>query len=782
MSKSIHCAAVAAFSLLSVFLPVPFASAQQAPATEQQWLVSEIRSNIARLAGGSSTPAQDVRIATHVWDPDAYVAFARERLGPGRTGLAEGQPELLSGLTTPTVDTLLHENVSVSNRLAENRRAPGPHEDAALLIGTFALREAAGPFSDIRGALSRMTAHLAIARALDGRAGRNGRAAEILLVTLAGRQQDALDRLAAWKSARPDGAERAWINTLALRASGDWRQLDAPAHASLLERIAYVRALQDRVGTEKVVRFLDESRPEPVIDWGRLITSYTMPVDVGRAMGSKSTDVEVSEATYVWRALEPSRAIEADSPEATVDLINTPPASRECVLDWPTWAAAYQRHLAQQVAAAVNHEHWQVGRKDEAQALAVRLEERYGHLTLYPFAKRHYAIDVSEYRSAMAGAARIARTHPELVTSANFTLLGELTSLAPLPTDSTSATAWFAPLVLDGTGFDVAHRLFGPRHSLLAFPDALKRLRTIAPFERDPLFELMRIRFGDAPRLAEFERDAGAHADFDATVIRRLTIAASSDEAAYRRIAGRLCEMTVDECDDLAAYLADRDADAEAAALYQKWADGARDRVGVSNRIGWLVKYYEDHGEKTRAVALADEAAAVYSFRGLATKADLLERAGKFDEAETTWTKIKERYERYDAQRAAFYLRWAAASGDESRRRKAAPLVARIFPAGMKPSDGTAPEGAPQDGVRVTATGARGAAAGFHANDIIVAVDGISVHDYDQVALVWRMNAAPAISFTVWNGTKYVEIRGDLRERWQSGQFIAYDYRVPSSR
>jgi S1-C subfamily serine protease len=89
------------------------------------------------------------------------------------------------------------------------------------------------------------------------------------------------------------------------------------------------------------------------------------------------------------------------------------------------------------------------------------------------------------------------------------------------------------------------------------------------------------------------------------------------------------------------------------------------------------------------------------------------------------------------------------------------------------------PETAPQQGVRIRRTGTRGAAAGFQVDDIIVAVDGVTVRTKDQMDLVWRMRDDPEITFVVWRGGRHVTVHGALRLTWTSGSFASYDYRWP---
>src|SRR6185436_6562649 len=72
---------------------------------------------------------------------------------------------------------------------------------------------------------------------------------------------------------------------------------------------------------------------------------------------------------------------------------------------------------------------------------------------------------------------------------------------------------------------------------------------------------------------------------------------------------------------------------AKAAKYYQKAMDLCSDSVRAANNSAWLVKYYEKNGQLQKASDVADRAAAVYSSLGLQTKADFLERQGRYEEA-----------------------------------------------------------------------------------------------------------------------------------------------------
>lgn len=153
--------------------------------SEADWIAHDIIAELSRMPGVKRLKATAERPLTaarlHMWDPDGYVEVAQTMMSPARHA-STGSVELLSALTTPRIDVLEGANVEISSRMSADPLSSAAHEDAALLIGMFALREAAGAFSDTRPALSRMTAHLAMARALGGgRTSRNATAATLAM-------------------------------------------------------------------------------------------------------------------------------------------------------------------------------------------------------------------------------------------------------------------------------------------------------------------------------------------------------------------------------------------------------------------------------------------------------------------------------------------------------------------------------------------------------------------------------------------------------------------------
>jgi len=172
---------------------------------EQEWIVSEIAGsmlNIAafaghfeagdpfyvRSAGTDRSGAQRFKVARRVeeytvttrspWAPEAYWRMARSLMADGaEMSVTEDPLQIRPDAGSAAVSRLLHEHP----------RSAALHERAAFLLGSFVQkREAAMPGFDPRATMCRMTAHLAVARALHpGGATQDGGLAGQMLTAMA---------------------------------------------------------------------------------------------------------------------------------------------------------------------------------------------------------------------------------------------------------------------------------------------------------------------------------------------------------------------------------------------------------------------------------------------------------------------------------------------------------------------------------------------------------------------------------------------------------------------
>ena len=142
-----------------------------------------------------------VEVTAHVWVPRAYGRLARSFMADGAgLSISEDPTPDHGGGALDAIEgvAITRENARLSRLLQAHPRSSALHERAALLLAVAAAERTTGD-ADIRPLLCRMTAHLAVARALHGdRLSADGQLAERLLGQLSDRE------LTMAGTARPD--------------------------------------------------------------------------------------------------------------------------------------------------------------------------------------------------------------------------------------------------------------------------------------------------------------------------------------------------------------------------------------------------------------------------------------------------------------------------------------------------------------------------------------------------------------------------------------------------
>lgn len=178
----------------------------------------------------------------------------------------------------------------------------------------------------------------------------------------------------------------------------------------------------------------------------------------------------------------------------------------------------------------------------------------------------------------------------------------------------------------------------------------------------------------------------------------------------------------------------------------------------VANGAGWLVQYYLKKGQINSARHLADLVGEVYSYTGLATKAQFLEDTGDYTGAFEWFLKILERYDDMGPV-VAFCNRYKAKTGDAHFDEELQKRMGNLFPNGIEKVTIDDFRSAPTDGVLINGENDLVRAAGLKQGDVLVALDGIRVHSFAQYSYEREMNAAPEMDLIVWQGTGYHEIK-----------------------
>ncbi len=736
-----------------------------APQTEEQWVVGEVaarmaawrgepRPTVAPLTspspgagpayevGPSGGRASKVEVGEYLWSPQNFAPLAQS--GPSSGGACTS-PGILERLLTPSVETLTSLDRELSEALAERPRDACLHEAAAALIGAFQLREVPSVFADARPGLNRMAAHLALARAYRGDAapGPEGRVADLMLRTIALRH-DGFRELLPALAEQASGSERTWLRALLLHTVQDWRVLPDPSSATLAEQIAYLMAVGNTRDASHVNDALDRVARSPRADWARLAFQRDYNVETCGRFGAIGVQVEQAELAEAYH-LSTGQQLGSDPSQA----LNSETDSRRRVLDWPLWAGFEQRSLL--ALADAQHECLEVkyGLRDEAREFRATMARRFGGLRLFPFFAHRAAQNSQEDKPALAAAAAVVAARPSEVTWANWSGLyaRNFGTPPPLPHER----SYFSPLLPRGTAFGYNTRLLDRRKYVsrdLAVLEATRGHAYHALVRR----MYAKARYGEPPPLAALVELFGPVAEYDQDALWWLAdVAEKSDPAAFKLWAGRMCDMSVDDCERLAEYLADHGEPEQAAKIYERWLAEGRDRVHISNHVRWLVNYYLEHGRRERALELARDAAAVGSHAGLATYAETLEKVGRLAEAERVARHLAERYDNQGP-----WVELLIRHQDRGDYRKAlADLRAAAFPRGAQPArreelqSGTAP------GARVVEVGTHNP---LQRGDVILAVDGVRVENLEQLRIQRRLASDPQARLLIRRGTAVLEV------------------------
>ena len=757
-------------------------------ATEEEWLVDRITRHVRELAafaasGAVADPGAPpvkpgaLQFDGHLFSPRAYEPLAREVLGAaaGRpTGPEEGREDarLLSALLDPRAAVLVREGLSLSKGLTAEPRDAAAHERAALLLATFALRDCAGRSTDIRPALVRLTAHLALARALRGEAatGAAGRFAEAALVSLVGRERDALGRLDALDAAARTKAERAWVRALRLRNTGDWRIARDAKGLSLLERLEEFRALVSGQGDGAALAWLDRGRPEDMPDWaGIALDAPSLSVDTANRFAEMAPVLPLVEAGEVRTALR-GAALEREDPIPALNERPGPLVTRGAggeprveVLGWGLWADREQRHVVFGLMQGRYH-YDLLGLPGQGRAYAEQARAQFGRLELYPLVLRLHADDANDYRPAMAAVRELSLRSPERLTGGHWDLIRAKTSFAPVPADLPDQNTWFQPPLPAGTLLDAAWRI-GVLAGLQSIGgEDLRGLREMAPHN-------VALAVFAADRQPASQRSAadlatvyGPLADFNVRVMGKVAFAAWYDTDEFRKRQGALCDISPNYCYNLGHRMAELGLADEAAVAYRRGFDGNPDRVLAANQCLWLVDYYFDHGRARDAEKIAGEAAGTGSEQGLFVKARLAERMGRLDDAAEYYRRILDRYNQADAL-TGFYYRQARVGKKAAFEPKLRDALALALPAGLEPLDRSSLKTPPTDGVALRGANDNTKKHGIQWGHVIVGLDGYRVHDMRAYEVVRSLSQSPRMKLVVWRGSRYDDVDVELWDR-----------------
>lgn len=809
--------------------------------TEEQWLVNSITTDIAQMVwfaarkngaqNASETPPECtlakmsaqppsykgspspdvstiVELDDYLWKPDNYIRFANKLLKSkslvGATKYDTNGDALVEALSNYDSDIIARENKRVSEGLTANPLDASLHEQAALLCTVFAMRECAEYFGDIRSWLNRISAHLGMSRAL--RAGGDyevcGQLSEVGLTALCGRQSTSLELNSAMASKFPQSkAIQSMLRGLKIRCTHDFR-MRGDEGTTAFENLEYGRALAFDFNTDTLIERI-QPKKENAIDWVRIANSGMMSVAAGHQFAEPFPQYELQD-------FDKDSTLYHQNTKATTDLNLLPTGAIVKTTDfvmapisWQDVAAFHLRHILESIYDRYIFENEKWGVHDRARQAVEEAYSQLREINKLPFLKSYIVTDdymasgehVRTDADLTLKVGKYIDEHPEDTPPRFWWLICKhSTTPAVVPT----LTKWFSPTMPYGTAFEPRNRGFAVDGMTL---DQLEGWRKLAPYEGYILGKIIEKKFGEKTATAEqMTLTFGPLADFDLRAMDDIAKANMKYTDKYLESLKKLAEFQPNVWFTVAATLLIQNKQAEAATMYQKALKSCKDAVYRSNHVRWLSNYYFDHGDKDKALNIANEAANVGSAMGFDTLAYLQERMGNLSDAITTFQQANERYESPGTECAvnAFYFRHQAENPNYKTAAEA--YVKKHFPNGLQKIENlvheastkymdsksvvpnaqnknalpkSAPNSAmqnkpPQQGVEIRTSHFEVLGNGLKEGDIVVGFDGFRVENTDQAGFVRRLNLTPTYKLTVWDGTKYKNVSVTLPlYRWR---------------
>jgi tetratricopeptide (TPR) repeat protein len=712
----------------------------------------------------------EVNINGPVWSPALYATVAAEL---ARTvGLSAGRPDksddptLLSTLADGTAETIEQQNQELSAALEKDFLNPALHEKAAVLLGAFLLRERSGHFFEIRSPLCRLTAHLAMARFLNGDSagGVNGQMAEAMLLTLIGDQAPALQRLNGFDTNA--AAVAPLVRALRVRNTGDYRLLEQATDRCPVESVEWFSACADYAGTPSA--WLNLSAEErQTIGFIRAANQLNYSVEIGHQLLKISVPLEIEEIQSVYEVSHHKKLSRLGLVAALNELpergFSAPPGgpARPRVIGWGQWAMFFQRHLCHAIQQNFHFMDRKWGVHDEAKEFAAGREREFGALRLYPFVRRFNCTDVQAYHQSVDDGLKVTTATPHLVPASCWNQLWFRVSFAEWyhPDPNIHLNEWHNPNPLPGTVYDLNPRLSQP--SLINRADAVahfERLRELAPYDCRIANFILAKRYTNCPTYDQAMALYGALLPYSVLAKRTVAWAGRDQPERYEKLVLEAAELNPACYYDLGDYFLSRTNEDKAGYYYDKAAETDPDSVRVANNSEWRVRYYLKQGQTDKARRIADDAGSVYSARGLQAKAYFLEATTNYDEAFEWYARVQERYDN-PTPLLRFCVRYRLKTGDERFEPEARKLLQKLFPQGIENASLNDFHDPPTDGVLIKEENDLLRAAGLKAGDVIVAVYGLRVRNFRQYTYGLELKTTPELDLIVWQGDAYREFK-----------------------
>lgn len=716
--------------------------------------------------GDSPAIQTKLKISGPIWTEAVYAdltsALAKS-LKLQSPSIAPGEDvSMLEHLTDGLAETIARQDLQLSMNLEKDFTNPALHEQAAALLGAFALRENSGVFYDIRLPLCRMTAHLALARFLSGDHAPStvGRVADCLLLSEMNNQLAAVEQIEHFDTAQKPVAT--WVRALRALNTLDFRPLDAATNVPGIEQLAwfaaYSAANNRGVAWKSVGRTVEE-RP----DFCRVAGAMGYGVEIGNVMLQIWLPLEIQETrdVYKWmhaRELQKQDLVAALNGEPDRCFVpESSGASRVRVIGWGLWALQLQHHLCLAVTTDFHSLRNKLGLREDSSQFARDCEEQFGHLRFYDFVRRLDCTNAATYRKSTDDGWAFTVKYPHITPVAWMSYLCSRVSFAPPynPIPNPHCNEWTSHNPLPGTAYDADARLNFP-----SFTGDHRDIKKVLKVHEMAPYDLGICKYIGRWYTTNWTYEAanstfGRLLPYSATAAACIADSQAGNPEQYEKLMKLAVKWDPSFYANLAQYQWNHGETNGAMKTYEQQEQFDPDAVALANLAERRVRYYLATGQKQKAKATADFAGEVYSARGLAAKALYMEETGDLAQAFDWYSKIEERYQRAD-ELLYFCCRHTPSSGDADLDKRISHRLQTWYNEREKVSLSNLSK-PPTNGVAISSAGPILEKLSIKNGDIIVAARGIRIQNLTQYSLARDMDRAPELKIIYWQGSGYRE-------------------------
>jgi len=710
---------------------------------------------------GEAPAEYKFNLQDYAWSPKNYVPLAQQLIEKFKLSPASPSAipdDFMKNVSQANFESLFKENIRLSEALSQNPLDPSLHEQAAMLQGVFNMLEICGLFSDTRAPLSRMCAHLSLAKALNNdRLSTVGQIANIALESMSCRDGVAMPMIEELEKQQLTATEKSVLRALKIRGTANWRYY-VESEATPLEENQYGLRFSQTRGIEETMNKVMRKHGSLPIQWMRILDSGRKSVQTGHVIQAGIVSAELRDFLKSYNAYKGSSREDVQNLIPELNLASTRcfiadgGAQPLTVLSWDDVAAFHRRHLANAISSEYLFNARMYGVDQLAKQTASRARSLFAQLNILPLVCARFNLEESERDKMFADFQNLVVNHPEIVTAYNWTTItttaGKLAPNASL----LQPELWFNPPMPMGTVFYYCPDLKNQKLDLAE----LTELKKLSPYFPPIAMAWLEKKYGKTPTSEQAREAFGPLADFDVHAMSIIAHGEIQNPDKYIPLAEKLAEEDPDQYSSLGWYCVLHDRPEQAAKYFEKMVAVNQDGVNVANSSDWLIRYRAEHGKKDKARELADFAAEVYSNMGLQAQARYFEREGNLKAAEDDYRKIASRYDA-DQFLAAFMLRNAgknpayATMGEQ--------LARKYFPAGMKKVKLIDYKSRPAQGMKVTRADWRSADPVIKEDAVIVAINGYAVENGKQADIARNMATTPIQTLIVWDGNSYKEVK-----------------------